>query len=90
LFSGLTDRELEIPTELFLETLSSLSVRAVFGKAIELERLIRDPRVLGLLETELRLPLLGFAMLRRDVELEGETIFVVPDINFWGFENFNV
>ena len=57
---------------------------------VELERLVRDPKVLGLVETELRLPLLGFAMLRRDVELEGETTFVLPDINFWGFENLKV
>jgi hypothetical protein len=90
MFPGFTTLGFEIPTELMPKELAPLPFPAVLELAVELERLVRDPKVLGLVETELRLPLLGFAMLRRDMELEGETTFVLPDINFWGFENLKV
>ncbi len=67
-----------------------MPVRTELDIPIELERLIRDPRMLGLLETELCLPVLGFEMLRRDVDLEGDMTFVTPSIDFLEVENLEV
>ncbi|MGB0761551.1 MAG: hypothetical protein ACPHJ3_16575 [Rubripirellula sp.] len=59
----------------------------MLDKPFERERLEGDPITLVLLETELRIPMLGLATFNRELDLEGETALVVPNAVFLDVEN---